>query len=444
MESLSPRSSSSNPRSNFKGTFSIGIEGTLEPISGRHTLRASRHYQSAGWDADFQLIRDLGVNEVRYPIPWHDIERTPGRYHWRRIDRILQSAETRGVHIIADPLHHTSYPRWLTKGFLEPGFADAYVAFVAAFATRYPSVKMFTPFNEPTCTLDFCGARGFWHPFAKSEDAYVTMVRHTARATARAIHAIRERRPDAFILHVDTFQRHAALDRASAARAAFLNERRFLFEELIGGMIDRAHPLHGYLRQHGFSADDLKWHLENPAHIDERGGNYYPLNEEQLLNGVTHHAPSHEPLGLAALAREYAARVRAPLSLTETNIQGTVRDRISWLKYILEECEALASSGLQLRRFAWYPLFDCCGWNSLLQGKRWRRDPQGIFTCNGRWAREPNEFSDTYRAVVGGLSSQQIPAYAFTSAHDERLGPLKKLMRWDWVPQDQEMQSEAA
>ena len=67
--------------------------------------------------------------------------------------------------------------------------------------------------------------------------------------------------------------------------------------------------------------------------------------------------------------------------MTETNIQGTVRDRISWLKYMLNQCEKLQSEGVPLRRFGWYPLFDCAGWSSLLQGKRWKRDPQGIFTC---------------------------------------------------------------
>lgn len=420
----------------FRGRFSIGIEGTLEPVRGKHTLRISGHYAARRWDEDFRLVRSLGLDEVRYPIPWHDIERRPGRYHWRRLDEIIASAcDVHRLNLIADPLHHTSYPRWLTDGFLDRRFEEHYVAFVSAFAARYPAIKLFTPFNEPTCTLDFCGARGFWHPYAKGDDAYVAMVRHTARATARVIHALRALRPDAFILHVDTFQRHSALDRASRARADFLNHRRFLFEELINGRIDRSHPLHPYLRRHGFSADDLKWHRDHPAKIDERGGNYYPLNEEQLRDGATFHAPSREPVGLSALVREYAERVPYPLSLTETNIQGTARDRISWLKYILDECERLQADSVHLRRFAWYPLFDCAGWNSLLQGKRWKRDPQGVFSCSGRWERTPNEFSEIYRAVVHGLPAAQIPAYAFSSAHDARLGPLKRHMRWDWIEQ---------
>lgn len=335
--------------------------------------------------------------------------------------------------LFADPLHHTSYPAWLKGGFLNPAFVSAYVKFVEALVERYPAITTFTPFNEATCTLDFCGYRGFWHPYSTGDASYVTMLRHTARASAEVIHRIRRLRRGAYILHVDTFERHAAIDPESEPRARFLNERRFLFEDLVTGRVDHRHPLYGYLVRHGFSREDLWWHCEHPAQIDERGGNYYPLNEEELFRGQTHAAPSLHPEGFAALVREYAARLPYPLSLTETNIQGTVRDRISWLKYMLEETENLQADGLTLRRFAWYPLFDCCGWNSLLQAKRWTRDPQGIFSCDDQWKRKPNEFSRIYRAVARGMTSKSIPAYTFTFRHDHTLRALKTRMQWDWI-----------
>lgn len=419
--------------------FSVGIEGTLEPVSGRDTLRVSGHFHDRRWSDDFGLVRELGLREVRYPIPWHRIEPERGVYHWQWLDRVLAGAiEEHGLSIIADPLHHTSYPKWLTQGFLNPEFAATYVKFVGAFAKRYPAVKILTPFNEPTCTLDFCGNRGFWHPHVSGDASYVTMLRHTARAAAEASHRFREIQPEAFILHVDTFQRHAALDAESRLRARFLNERRFLFEELLIGRVDSKHALHGYLREHGFGEAELEWHLANPVRIDERGGNYYPLNEEELLHGKTHTAPSAHPVGFAELVREYAARLPYALGLTETNIQGTVYDRISWLKYMLQETEKLTTAGIELKRFAWYPLFDCAGWNSLLQGKRWKRDPQGIFVCDAHWNRVSNELSRIYRAVAQGIPSTRIPAYAFTSRHDHTLKALKGHMKWHWVEQPAE------
>lgn len=416
---------------------SVGIEGTLEPKSGRHTLLSTGHFRRGRWREDFGLVRWLGLGEVRYPIPWHEIERERGNYRWRRLDPVLASAtEEHGLTVIADPLHHTSYPPWLRGGFLNPAFVSAYPDYVEALASRYERIRIFTPFNEPTCTLDFCGDRGFWHPYATGDLAYATMLRHTARGVAEAVHRIRRVRPGAFILHVDTFERHEALDRISEPRARFLNERRFIFEELITGRVDGRHPLRRYLLQHGFARKDLAWHEDHPVAIDERGGNYYPLNEEELRDGKTFAAPSERPAGFAGVVREYAERLSYPLSLTETNIQGTVRDRISWLKYMLEQSEALAATGVPLRRFAWYPLFDCAGWNSLLQGRRWKRDPQGIFSCDEKWNRRTNEFAQVYRRVADGSSSAEIPAYVFTARHTWTLRGLVRGLSWEWIDQE--------
>lgn len=420
---------------------SIGIEGTYEPVSGRDTLRATGHYRRSRLAADFQLVRRLGVDEVRYPIPWQRVEARRGVYDWSFVDRAMDAAAQAGVQVIADPLHHTSYPRWLRDGWADDAFPDRYLHYVEEIAQRYPYIKQYTPVNEPTCTLDFCGNRGFWHPYGRGERSYVRMLQQTARAAARVIRRLRAHDPQIYILQVDTFQHHAALDEASRARAEFLNHRRFLFDELILGRVGPSHPLFPYLLEHGFDQRQLEWHQGNPAPYDERGGNYYPLNEEQLADGKTHHAPSQAPRGLAALMGDYAERLMMPLSMTETNIQGTVRDRISWLKYMLEQCERAEAAGIPLRRFAWYPLFDCCGWNSLLQGKRWTRDPQGLFSCGRTWERQETELSRLYAEVAAGKPSAELPAYRFTARHDRTLAGLKP-HDWDWVDQGEEARAQ--
>lgn len=416
--------------------ISVGIEGTFAPHCGKDTLKITGHFHGNQWRRDLRMVHDLGLEEFRYPIAWHMIERDRRRYDWRHLDKVIPyAAHELGLSIIADPLHHTSFPSWLEGGFANPQFAPSYVRFVTEFARRFPQVRMYTPFNEPSCTLDFSGYRGFWYPYTKGDRSYVRMLRNTARATAEVIHQLRRENPGVFILHVDTFERHAAIDEASLRRAEFLNERRFLFEELIAGRVNPRHSLYSYLTKNGFSRRDLEWHLENPARIDERGGNYYPLNEEELLAGQTHHAPSRHPRGLAGVVPEYAERLPYPLTLTETNIQGTVRDRISWLKYMLEQTEKLAARGINFRCFAWYPLFDCAGWNCLLQHKRWKRDPQGIVSCGKNWRREPTEFTDVYAKLAGGAKSRNIPAYRFTSKHDRTLAGLYPQMNWNWVEQ---------
>jgi hypothetical protein len=105
------------------------------------------------------------------------------------------------------------------------------------------------------------------------------------------------------------------------------------------------------------------------------------------------------------------------------------------LRYILQSVEQLHAGDLSLRRFAWYPLFDCLGWNSLLQGARWRRDPQGLFTCDGQWQRQSTELSEIYRRIAHGLRSCDIPAYEFTARHERTLAALRRFMPWPWQPQ---------
>jgi beta-glucosidase/6-phospho-beta-glucosidase/beta-galactosidase len=414
---------------------SIGIEGTFAPHCGKDTLAITRHYERSQWKQDLTILQGLGIDQFRYPIPWQRIEVKRGVYDWGHLDEFIAASREMGLSIIADPLHHTSYPRWLEEGFANAEFASHYRRFVSEFARRYPEVTCYTPFNEPGCTLDFCGSRGFWYPYHKGDRSYVTMLRNTARATAQVIDDLRRFNRATYILHVDTFERHAALDQDSSGRAEFLNERRFLFEELIAGKVNEDHSLYSYLRKNGFAQRDLAWHLEHPVRIDERGGNYYPLNEEQLLHGATYYAPSREPVGLAAIVPEYAERIDAPLSLTETNIQGTVRDRISWLKYVLEQSEVLARRGIRFRSFAWYPLFDCAGWNCLLQHKKWRRDPQGIVSCGRNWRREATELTDVYAKIVDRPDSSKLPAYRFSPAHDRTLAGLRRQMKWNWRDQ---------
>jgi beta-glucosidase/6-phospho-beta-glucosidase/beta-galactosidase len=414
---------------------SIGVEGTFAPQCGKDTLAITGHYKAKQWRKDLEIIRGLGLEDFRYPVPWHRIERNCGEYTWTSLDAVMAYASDLNLSIIADPLHHTSYPDWLTDGFANPEFPKLYVQFVRAFAERYPHIVVYTPFNEPGCTLDFSGYRGFWHPYHKADSSYVTMLRNTARATAEVVHMLRAKNRNVQILHVDTYERHAAGDNESVPRAEFLNERRFLFEDLICGRVTRGHRLHAYLTKNGFPKKDLMWHLENPVRIDERGGNYYPLNEEELLHNETWRAPSRNPVGPAEIILEYAARLPYPLSFTETNIQGTVRDRISWLKYVLEQIEKAGRAGVRMRSFAWYPLFDCAGWNCLLQGSRWKRDPQGIISCGRNWERIATELTDLYAKVAGGAKSEQLPAYEFTSTHDRTLAALKRQMKWNWVEQ---------
>jgi hypothetical protein len=56
-------------------------------------------------------------------------------------------------------------------------------------------------------------------------------------------------------------------------------QRRFVMHDLILARVDCRHPMFPYLRRFGFKDADMQWLLDNPAHIDELGLDYYAHSE---------------------------------------------------------------------------------------------------------------------------------------------------------------------
>lgn len=413
--------------------FLTGFESTYMPRHDRDVLQLTRHDQR--WYDDLCLVRQAGIRRLRYPIPWHQIERVRGRYEWGQTDEILAGMRDLGLVPIADPLHHTSFPRWLTDGFLNPEFPDAYRDFCAALAGRYHWLREFTVFNEPLPTVLLCTEMGAWYPARRSPEAFYRMALAVARAICAATEAIGQVQPAARFIHVDTAEHHGAIDANSEEFAWFLNQRRFLFHDLILGRVDEAHPLYDRLRRYAAVGEaELRWLREHAARIDVLGLDYYPHCEHQF-HRTGSVCPSQAPLGPAAIARQYYARYSLPLLLTETNIRGYVSDRISWLKYMVEQCETLVAEGLPLEGFTWFPFIDSTDWDSLLDAPRGHIDPVGLYVLReGDLARRGSELVRLYRGLARGeLRGADLPAYRFLSPVSERLAGFRpQWTHWEW------------
>src|SRR3954452_12972253 len=70
-----------------------GIEDTFItapwPKTGRtlDEYELTQHYSR--WEADFNLVAELGVKTMRYGVPWHRANPLPGRWNWDFVDRSL-------------------------------------------------------------------------------------------------------------------------------------------------------------------------------------------------------------------------------------------------------------------------------------------------------------------------------------------------------------------
>src|SRR5205823_7033129 len=127
--------------------------------------------------------------------------------------------------------------------------------------------------------------------------------------------------------------------------------------------------------------------------------------------------PSASPRGFASVAMDYVERYGKPIMLGETNIRGTVNDRLGWLKYTHLECELLASrSDVDFRGYGWFPLWDSCAWaRDLCRTAKHEADPVGIYSLDGtRGRRLSSELSETFTGLVRGtLKVWEIPCVQY-------------------------------
>jgi beta-glucosidase/6-phospho-beta-glucosidase/beta-galactosidase len=412
-----------------------GFESTHIFGKGKDVLDLTRHKEFV--EDDLNLVKTSGVNLLRYSAPWHDIERIPGVYDWVWMDRAMNRMRDLGIAPILDPLHHTSFPEWLKGGFANRNFAPLYLKFCTALAERYPWAKHYTVINEPFVTTWFCGHEGIWYPYYRGAENFVPMLMNVVEAIISVSRMLVEKIPDVCLIHVDAAEKHRAHDAESAAHAEIGNKMRFLTQDLVTGKVDESYPLYEYLRLNGASKRRLEHFRANPARIDVIGLDYYAHCElEWCAAGRVY--PNRAPEGLVPTALEYAEYFKLPLMLSETNIRGYINDRISWLKFMVEQCEQIESKlserNITFEGFCWYPFIDSTDWCSLVREANGFIDPQGIFYLDERFRRCESELSEIFAALAQGkITSQDIPAYHFQSPIDEQLRGLQPLMaHWDW------------
>lgn len=371
------------------------------------------------------------MSRLRYPVRWHRIQPDRRTFDWAATDEVLGWMRDAGLRPIVDLCHHMSYPRWLRSGFADRRFAGAYLAYVEAFARRYPWVEEYTLFNEPFTTFLLCGQLGVWPPHLQGLKGFLTLARNVLPALTEASRAYRDLLPGARHFYVDACERATAATPAAAGAADLANDRRFFLLDLfLGRPLDRRRPFVAeVLAAGGEAVLDLA-----PGFVDVLGLDYYAHNQWQYLDaGGRGVATSPDPGSLADLIGEYWHRYRLPCALGETNIRGFASDRASWLKYTLEQCEVAQARGVPIDGYCWFPFVDSCDWSSLLARNDGHVDPVGVYWLDERLERRPSSMSASYARAAQGAPAADLPAYRFQPPVAGWLaGWLPQMAHWDW------------
>jgi hypothetical protein len=415
-----------------------GLESILCYDDGVDVAELTGH--TGRLDEDLDLVLETGLEWFRYPWRWHSIETIPGKYDWSFTDRAMNALRARAIRPVIDPCHHVSIPAFLDGGFADPEFPERYLRFVAAGAERYPWITEYTIFNEPFPTTLFCGKTGFWYPYRTSDRDFVAMALNVATAICR-VSDLLVQIPGFKSVHFETCEHHQGLDDRGREWAKRENAMRFLMTDLVLGRVNQDHTLYGWLRENGLTGERMRWLWKHPACIDILGLNYYVHSEIQWHSGragMESTRPSRRPRGFHSVACDYIERFGGRVMLGETNIRGSVYDRTTWLKYTLQECEALsADPDVTFAGYCWFPIWDSCSWaRDLCRTAKTETDPVGIYTLDERtMSRQQSPLSECFQRLVrGDWTSRDIPAYRPSSDAREMLRGYERFFDgWSWV-----------
>ena len=136
--------------------------------------------------------------------------------------------------------------------------------------------------NEPLTTARFSALYGHWYPHLTDHGAFLRALVTECLATAHAMHAIREVRPDAQLVQTEDLGRTFSTPRL-AYQAAHENERRWLTFDLLCGRVEREHPLWDFLVGWGkLSEREVRAVGDADAAPDILGINHYLTSDRYL------------------------------------------------------------------------------------------------------------------------------------------------------------------
>ena len=381
--------------------FATGIENSYPTVqlpdgSTKRVDEMAKCGHYARWRDDFQLVKELGIECLRYGPPYYTTHLGPGKYDWDFADETFRALQELGIEPIAD-LCHFGVPDWVGS-FQNPDWPAYFAEYACAFAQRYPWVRRFTPVNEIFVAALFSGQYGWWNERLTSDRGFVTALKHLCKANTLAMRAILEERGTAeatapLFIQSESSEFFHPEDPDCYPLADFLNDKRFLALDLTYG-----HPIsaqmYEYLLENGMTREEYRWFRDN--HLKAYcvlGTDYYVTNEHYVhADGTT--SASGEIYGYYILTRQCFDRYRLPVMHTETNIAEP--NSVHWLRKEWANMVLLKQDGVPIVGFTWYSLVDQVDWDTALREDNGRVNPLGLADLD----RRIRPVGETYRRLI--------------------------------------------
>jgi beta-glucosidase/6-phospho-beta-glucosidase/beta-galactosidase len=379
--------------------FATGIENSYPVIRGRDgrpkridQMEKCRHYEM--WREDFRLVRELGLEHLRYGPPYYSVHRGPGEYDWSFVDETFGELRRLGITPITD-LCHFGVPDWVGD-FQNTDWPELFGRYAGAFAARYPWVRLYTPVNEIFITALFSAQYGWWNERKKSDRAFVTALRNLARANLLAKAAILREQPEAIFIQSESSEYFHAAEPGAEPHAEFYNEKRFLSLDLCYGYDVRG-CMYEYLMDNGMPREEYHWLMKRGREVKPycvMGNDFYVTNEH-FVTASGKVKPSGEIFGYYVITKQYYDRYKLPVMHTETNLRDQ-RQAPVWLRKQWENMVRLRADGVPIIGFTWYSLTDQVDWDVALRYDRGRVNPLGLYDLD----RKIRPVGEAYKQMV--------------------------------------------
>jgi len=379
-----------------KFMFATGIENSYPTIKlpdGRmkrvDEMEKTDHYNR--WQEDFMLLKDVGIEFLRYGSPYYSVHEAPGKYNWDFTDATFNKLKELHVTPLVD-LCHFGVPDWMGN-FQNPDFPHYFAEYARAFAQRFPDLHFYTPINEIFIAAMFSAQYGWWNECLQSDKAFVTALKHLCKANVMAMQEILKVQPDASFIQSESSEYFHAMDPAAAPLARFLNQKRFLSLDLTYG-----YPLnvtmYEYLLSNGMTAKEYRWFTDNQVKARCIMGNDYYVTNEHLVFPDGHTQAAGEIFGYYVITSQYYRRYKLPIMHTETNIRMPACKE--WLLKQWANVHRLKHDGIPIIGFTWYSLPHQVDWDSALRNDDGRVNELGLYDLD----RKIMPVGDAYRTLI--------------------------------------------
>jgi beta-glucosidase/6-phospho-beta-glucosidase/beta-galactosidase len=344
--------------------WSVGEEGSdpIVDVDGgpfRHDQYAqSGHYEHM--NDDLTSIAGLGVEVVRYGMPWRIAEPEPGVYDWTLWDRALGACSDAGLVPVVDLLHFGLPDH--CRAFADPAWIDGFCRYVDAFLDRYSEPMWFTPVNEPGITATMTARWGMWNDQLRTSADHARVLVNVVTANLEAIARVRSDRngwwisSEGFDVHVDP----------SGSMPEKLDRRRAI-SWLVWDLHFGRDPLPAAARYLDHVDDASLTRIRDLA-VNDRliaGHDFYPTSIQCVDGSQPEWTISERiDLGMAEL-RCWFDRYQQPLWISETsNLSLPISDQGPWLTALTAGLDGLRNSGVPVRGLCWYGRGDQYDWQT--------------------------------------------------------------------------------